>query len=116
MFGRNNDGDNNNHDDRPLGPPMSVPDVPPLRIWDVVQRQNQMCERRVVEAHDIEMSQDLTVIRWREFYKDAQGMPGNRVTLTIVRPIDGWLEYTERKPEAAPRLITPAGMGGITLQ
>jgi hypothetical protein len=119
MWGNRNGGDDN-HDDRAIGPPMSAPEVPPVRIWDVVLRQNQWSERRVVEAHEIEMSQDLSVVRWREFFKDEQGMPGNRVTLTIVRPVDGWIEYEERKPEPKTQLVTPAGGaiggGNVTLQ
>jgi hypothetical protein len=53
-------------------------------------------------------------VRWREFYKDEQGMPGNRISLTIFRPMDGWLEYTERKPQPAPLLVAPSG--GVALQ
>jgi hypothetical protein len=68
----------------------------------------------VVEAHEIEMAPDGTVVRWREFYKDEHGMPGNRISLTIFRPMDGWLEYTERKPQPAPLLVAPSG--GVALQ
>lgn len=115
MWGRggsNDDDGGNNHDDRQIGPPMSAPEVPPFRIWDVTQRQGTWEHRRVVEAHEIEMAPEGTVVRWREFYKDEQGMPGNRISLTIFRPMDGWLEYTERKP-VTPLLLTA---GGVLLQ
>ena len=115
MFGRGNSGNDGgnggDHDDRALGPPMAVPDVPPLRIWDVVQRQNQWSERRVVEAHEMEMAPDGSVFRWRQFYKDERGLPHNFIVLTVFRPIDGWLEYSERKPEPVPQLVVPPGAG-----
>lgn len=107
MFGsRGNDGDDN-HDDRSIGPPRSAPDVPPVRIWDVTLRQGEWFEKRTVEAHELEMAPDGSIVRWRLFFKDEQGMPGNRITLTIVKPMDGWVEYEERKPAQKPLILFP---------
>ena len=114
MFGRSNDG-NGNNDDHAIGPPMTAPDVPPLRTWDVTLRQGEWSERRVVEAHDIDFTPDGSIIRWATLYKDERGMPGSRVSLTIFRPVDGWVEYSERVPEPTSILLPPTG-GGVTLQ
>ena len=115
MFGSNNQDNGGNHDDRALGPPMSIPDIPPMRVWNVMQRQGGWFEQRIVEAHEIEMSPDFSVVRWREFFKDEHGMPNSRIALTIVKAADGWLEYSEQKPEPVTKVVL-ADAGSIVLQ
>jgi hypothetical protein len=97
------------YEDRALGPAVPVPDIPPYRTWDVTLRQGSWSETLEIVAHEIEMAPDYSVIRWREFFKDAQGLPGNRVLLVLVKAQDGWLKISERP-------IIDSSSGLISLQ
>ena len=104
-------------DDAQVGPPMSMPEVPParkfiLRRWDPTQDRGPMKPLTVVEeiviyAHEVEVNQSGNFVRFREYMIHPTEGPSNRV----VRAFNGYLDYEEVIIER-PVIITP--LGGFT--
>jgi hypothetical protein len=105
MFGANKPGD-----DRQDGPPMSIPELPPLRTFRVTKSYGvnvdaEACDTETfdVKAHEAEINTAGNLLRFRAYFIDPQFGPTSRVVRFIMRPEHAWLEYEETLPE--PKLI-----------
>lgn len=99
-------------DDTQTGPAMSVPEVPPARKF-VLKRMNpepysSVVEEIVIFAHEVEVNQTGTFVRFREFMIHPTEGPTNRV----VRAFNGYLDYEEIIIER-PAVVLASSFPGI---
>lgn len=99
------------------GRPMPIPDLPPYRTWHVTQRQmakdgSMWTKEQDIRAHDVELTPNGGVIRWMEWFFGPERQPEKRVLLSVFRPIDGWVEYSEGLPETRSLIDVSGNMLG----